>query len=261
MTSTSICNRVRTQLGAFVDGELGGAERLALSRHLEACADCIEEERALRDVGELLRGGAMALPPPDLAGLSGGLISRLHAEQAQSWRALFSRAIEDWHWALVGAGSLAAGAVSILFVSALLWFGPSPSRADSLEALLNNLGAPAGTLLLVTTSNGRDPMVMQFENGSMDGESALVAVPVSFSNPGGPSEGDLTAALSEAIVGSDGRVNGLLGMSRPARKHTEALLNEIQRLRYPSPNGWGDSPVGVLRLGLVTSTICTGKAL
>jgi hypothetical protein len=261
MTSTSVCKRVRTQLGAFVDGELSGPDRSALSRHLEDCAKCVEEEQALRDLGHMLRGGARALPRVDLTGLSGGLISRIRAEQAQSWRALFARAVEDWHWALVGGGSLAAGAVSILFVSALLWFGPSPSRADSLEALLNNLGAPAGTLLIYTTPNGRDSMLMRFDNGPMDGTEGLVAVPVSFSSPGGQTEEDLTSALSDAMVGSNGRVSELRGMSRPARQHTEALLDEIQRLRYPPPAGWSSAPVGVLRLGLVTSTIVTGKAL
>jgi hypothetical protein len=250
---------VRAQLGAFVDGELSGADRFALSRHLECCAACVEEEQALRGIGDLLRTGAKAAPRVDLSGLSSGLFSRLRAEQAQSWRALFARAFEDWHWALVGGGSLAAGAVSILFVSALLWFGPSPSRSDSLEAMLNNLGAPAGTLLIVTTGNGGDPTLRQFDT-TMDGNDGLVAVPVSFSSPSGQTEVDLTAALSEAMVGSNGRVSELQGMSRPAREHTEALLDEIQRLRYPSPAGWSGGPVGVIRLGLVTSTVVTGKA-
>ena len=44
MTSTSVCKRVRTQLGAFVDGELSGPDRSALSRHLEDCAQCVQED-------------------------------------------------------------------------------------------------------------------------------------------------------------------------------------------------------------------------
>jgi hypothetical protein len=99
---------------------------------------------------------------------------------------------------------------------------------------------PAGTMLIVTT---------------------IVAVPVSFSSSNGPSEGDLTAALSNAMVRPDGRVSGLLDMSRRARMHTEALLDQIERLRYPSPTSWSGGSVGVLQIGLVTSTECTAKAL
>jgi len=256
---TSTCHQVRSQLSAFVDGELSGADRFTISRHLEACAGCVEEEQSLRDIGELLRSSAMAAPRVDLTGLSAGVISRARAEQAQSWRAMFARSVEDWHWALVGAGSVTAGVVSILFVSALLWFGPSPSSSDSLESVLDNLSASAGTLFIVSNSpTGGAAPLMRFDNGSMNGDQDQVAIPVSFP---GPDETALTAALSDALVGVDGRANGLHGMSPLARKHTEALLNYIQRLRYPPPTGWLDGKVGVLRLGLVTSTICTGKAL
>ena len=257
MTALFSCSHVRSQLDAFIDGELSGAERAVVSHHLEACPRCVEEEQDLRGIGALLRSNALATPRVDLTGLASGVVSRVCAERAQSWPALFERAVEDWHWALVGAGSLTAGVASILFVSALLWFGPSPSRADSLEAVLNNLGAPAGTVLIGAT----DGSVRRFVSGSMDGSEEAVVVPVSFSDPAGPSEGDLTAALSEAMVGSDGRVRGPQGMSFVARKHTEALLDEIQRLRYPLPISWSGSPVGVQRLGLVTSTTCTAKAL
>ena len=125
---------MQSQLGAFVDGELEGAERSAIGRHLQTCRECVEEEQELRNLGEWLRGSAMGAPSGDLAGLSSGVLSRMSAERAQSWRALFGRAVEDWHWPLVGMGSLAAGVITILLVSGLLWFGPSVSRTDSLAA-------------------------------------------------------------------------------------------------------------------------------
>jgi len=259
------CERVRSLLDAFVDGELRGVDRLAVAQHLETCAECANEEQELRGIGNLLRDHAVTAPRVDLSGLSGGVVSRVRAEQAQSWRVLMARAVEDWHWALVGAGSLTAGAFSILFVSALLWWGPAPSRPDSLEALLNNLSAPAGTLLLVTD---RSSMPLRFESGSLDGAEDYVTVPVSFAPLEEPSEVDLTRDLSAAMIGADGRVSNLDGMSRVARQRTEALLDQIQKQHFgygvPATGasaGWSSSPVGVVRFGLVISTIVTGKAL
>jgi anti-sigma factor RsiW len=34
------CNRIRIQLAAYVDGELGTAESLEMAAHVGACADC-----------------------------------------------------------------------------------------------------------------------------------------------------------------------------------------------------------------------------
>ena len=62
------------------------------------------------------------------------------------------------------------------------------------------------------------------------------------------------------MVGADGRVRGPADM-RLVRKHTEALLDEIERRRYPLPTGWSGGSVGVLQIGLVTSTECSAKAL
>ena len=261
MTPDTVCRQVRSHLDEFVDGELDAGARAVVSRHLQTCDACGEQEQELRSIGGWLRACVLAAPRMDLTGLSAGVISRVGAERAQSWRASFGRAFEDWHWPLAGIGALVSGAALISFVSALLWFGTAPSRSDSLESLLNNLGEPAGTLLLVATPDGREPTLMRFHSGPMDGRDETVAIPVSFSGPAGRTEGYLAAALSEAMVGADGRVHGSGGMSPVARERTEALLDEIERLRYPAPAAWSGGAVGVLRLGLVTSTECTAKAL
>jgi len=65
---------------------------------------------------------------------SGVVISRTLAEQAQSWKAVFDRAVEDWPLVPRGFGSVTAAFVSITFVSAVLHFGPAPQREDSVSA-------------------------------------------------------------------------------------------------------------------------------
>jgi len=218
---TIACGRVRKHLGAFVDGELGGAERLRVAHHLAACASCADEHQSIRDVGEMLRATAPSAPAwVDLTGLASGVITRMGAEDAQSWRAMFGRAIEDWHWTLVGAGSITAAFASILFVSVVCWFSPAASRDDSLAALLNNLGTPAGTLVMMATPVGRDqvPRLMQFDNGAEGPDTgARATLPAGFS---GPSESDLVLALSQAVVSPDGRMSDLRSMSQGRAEFT-----------------------------------------
>ena len=55
---TTGCGRVRKQLGAFLDGELSGADRLFVSQHLTECPRCAEEQQEIRDLGEMLRATA-----------------------------------------------------------------------------------------------------------------------------------------------------------------------------------------------------------
>jgi anti-sigma factor RsiW len=259
---TTSCSSIGEYLGAYVDGELGAAERMAVSQHLLACPSCADELQDMRQVGDALRVGAATLPTHDvrLQGLASGIISRTRAEDAQSWRAMLGRASEDWHWAFVGAGSLVAAVASILLVSAICGLGPMPDREDSLAAMLTNLQTPAGTLLIMVAPAGPDqaPMLLQFDNGEAGGRAEPAVVPAGFSSPSGS---DLALALSQAVVGPDGRMSDLRSMSQPLRQHTETLLDDIQRLSVAPPASWSGRPVSILKLGFVTNTSVSGKAL
>jgi hypothetical protein len=263
---TSSCGVIRGSLDAFVDGELPGALSLAVSRHLEDCQDCADEVRVRREIGEHLRTTVeQSISARDLDGLASGVISRVRAERAQSWRAVFERAIEDWHFALAGMGSLAAAVISVLSVSAIFSLAP-PTRDDSLAALLNNLHTSAGTLLLMATPVGanENPMLMQFEGegtgvgaGESDDAEAL-ALPAGFA---GPTEQDLVLALSDAIIGRDGRMSDLRLMPLSDQQRTKKLLDDLERLRTGAFAGWSGARVAVHKFGLMTNTSVSGKAL
>jgi anti-sigma factor RsiW len=122
------CAAIQHQLGPFVDGELTGAERLEVIHHLDGCEECARELGALHDLGETVRTIASTAGPhaPELAGLAAGVVSRSRAEADLSWRAWLDRASADWHWVIVGAGSVAATFVSALLLSAILALGPGP---------------------------------------------------------------------------------------------------------------------------------------
>src|SRR5581483_10096364 len=147
---TTTCAAVRDQISAYVDGELDAGDRAGVSQHLAACGSCREAVDEFREIGDLLRAPHGAPETcPQLGGLAAGVISRLGAEESQSWSAVVRRACEDWHWAFVGAGAFGSAVVSIVLVWAICALGPRPAREDSLAALISNLQAPAGKLLII----------------------------------------------------------------------------------------------------------------
>jgi anti-sigma factor RsiW len=255
------CETVRPLLGTYVDGELRGHDLADVSRHLESCAPCTREVENLTGLGEMLRSAAREAPAaPEMGGLAGGVTSRVRAESAQSWHGLLSRAVDDWHWVIVGAGSVAATFVSTMFVSLILTFGPAPERPDSLAALMSNLGSPAGTLFLIAApvTGDSDWVLMQVNDGRPLASRATAALVVRVSAER-LTERELVGRLAEAVM-PKGRLVNLHEMPRIDREYTEALLDEINRLRTPEP-----APVaGAVTVGgvrLVTSTGVTAKGL
>jgi hypothetical protein len=254
------CDAVRQKLSAFVDGELPGGDMLGVAEHLAICRECAGEVDGMRDLGEELRGmAASAAPAPALDGLADGVISRVRAEASQSWRAVFARAIEDWHWAVVGLGSVAATSTTLLFVSMLLTFGPEPASSESLAALMNNLRRPAGTVILMATPIGHDQeatLMMLDNGGSGAAGQGLGTLPPEFTTQ---TDRDLVEALTD-VVTDKGRLVNLNAMQPDARRYAEWLMDEISRIKSSGPSRVPNS-VKVHLVGLVTTTGVTAKGL
>jgi predicted anti-sigma-YlaC factor YlaD len=257
------CRAIREDLDAFVDGELPGALRLRVSQHVERCSACAEEVQVMGDLGELLRHGAAAglAARRRMDGLASGVVTLSRAQWAESWRGLVDRACADWHWAIVGVGSVAATFVSTLFVSAILAFGPVPERDDSLSAVMNNRGTSAGFLYAYATPAGenRDAVLLQLNRGAF--EAPTRADHFSRRRPGGPRTtaelvGDLNAAVAR-----QGRVVAFHRMAPRDRQHAEALLNEISRRMVPDTRPVGVLAVSVEEIRLITSTSVTARGL
>lgn len=139
------CQSAQAHLAALADGELRGDLLRAVSHHVEACPACASEVETITSLGLELRR-AMAEPagePADLSGLADGVVSRIRAEDHESWRGVFERASDDLHWVMVGAGALAAAFVSALVVSVVIQ-SALVYRDDSLAGLLASLAAPPG---------------------------------------------------------------------------------------------------------------------
>jgi hypothetical protein len=234
---------------------------LQILQHLECCDDCSAEVAVLRGLGDELRAASHThVLPPGLDGLAGTVTSRSRAEAAQSWRAVFQRAREDWHWVIVGAGSVAATFFCTVALSALLAFGPSSARDDSLAAMMSNLDSPAGMLFLYATPDGtNDPLLLQVDNGG-PAAPRVVAALAARSGDNQVSEAELVSDLA-ALMTRQGRVVSLDAMTPAERQRAEHLLEQITRLRMAEwiPNS--TTAFNVHQVRLVTSTSVTAKGL
>ena len=231
---------VRALLGAFADGELPGVDRIRVSTHVEQCRECASELDTIASIGTSLRLAAAQAPAPELAGLASGVVARVRAESAQSWRGLFDRAIEDWRWALVGAGSIAATFVSTLLVSAIVWEGPAAQRDDSLAARMRNLSSYSGVMMVVARDQDGPLQAMLFDNGT-----SRSSLPPDF-RAGAEAFLARLADVATRIGSTTNLAASALGEAD--RRYAEALMDEMSRLDEPARPTYGTLQVHELHL-------------
>lgn len=257
--SAADCRTIQKRLGAFVDGELSGGDRLAVTRHLRECVACDREADELRDLGAMLRAEAPSADASAVRGLAAGVVSRLVAEQSQSWRTRLRIGFEDWHWVMIGTGSVVGTAACTLLVASVLLFGPRPQRAGSLASLLANVDESAGTLFVVASPAGdsKTSMFMQFEGaGGPSGDAGPTMVPSAL---GMADETALTSSMAD-LVTRGGKLIELSAMTAAQRERVEGFLDDIRSRRLADPHGT-TGPVTVKNLWLVAQTSVSAKAL
>jgi hypothetical protein len=232
---------------------------LRVLQHVEECEACATEVASMRDLGDMLRDTAHEQHrelPAAMAGLASTVISRTKAEAAQSWRSVLRRGSEDWHWFLVGAGSVAATFFCTVFVSALLAFGPDPARDDSLAALIRNLNAPTGMLFLYATPDGAGEASLFPADPDGPAASKLVAA-----LGGDTSEAELVTSLAELMMPRD-RFVPLSTMTPHERQQAELLSQQIKRIRMTeSVRPIALEALFVHQVRFVTSTNVIAKGL
>ena len=245
------CVDVIRSLGAYVDDELPGAERLLVSEHLEDCRHCASELESLSEMGQALRLGAKGANADHmLAGLASGVTSRIRAEQSQSWSAVWNRIFDDWHWVGIGAGAVTGALVTLVAASSML--------VTSITQL-EQMNARAGTLYLIALpQDGRGfPVMLEFEESlGTSKPDTRVAMPASL---GWQAEQALVAALDEKLVNS-GRPASLRHLSKADREDILALLKEISGFRYiePTRRPGGLTNVSGMHLKIDTSVTAAG---
>ncbi len=242
------CSSVQRRLQSFHDRELPVRELIDIQSHVEGCPPCARELHALQSIGAALRLAAAPSPADDWAGLSPGVISRMRAEEYQSWSARAQRFIDDVH--LVWIGLASATATLILAGSILSIVHTIPDRKDSLAAMFAMLGAEAGSDLNPAPLDGRGlnkgptpvlvPTVPQ--NGVVYATLANAEIPE-----------DVMVPLSVKVT-RDGSVEGLRMLDRSISSvELRDLMEALSRGRL-EPAQYGGDPVAVSLVWLLANT-------
>jgi hypothetical protein len=140
------CQHAAKYLSAYVDGQLGAAERQAVALHLAGCPDCSSGAEKLLQLRRSLRSLPKPVPPVDLGFRLRVLASRERARLAG--RATLANAIARW-WSHVNvwldnlmypmALPVAGGLASALMLFAVLATGvvpPQPMDGDDVPTPL-----------------------------------------------------------------------------------------------------------------------------
>lgn len=241
------CAAVQRRLQAFHDRELQVPDLIAIETHLHDCPPCTRDLRELQTIGTALRLAAAPAPPDDWTGVRSGVISRMRAEEHESWTARARRAFDDMHLVWIALASTAATCVCAGAVLSMLHFA-SPERQDSLAAVIAVMAAPSGSDLNPARLDGRIQAPSVPENGIVYAtlERSLM-------------DGDLVVPLS-AIVTREGRVSGLERLNKSQDGRDVAIIVEALSRGRLEPAQFGGSPVAVNLVWLVAHTTVKGKA-
>lgn len=247
------CDLIREELDAFVDGELRGVDLRRVTDHLDRCRPCAEEIEVRRQLGGLIRDAvAEAYQQPVPAGLAAGVVARTRAESYFSWRAELGRAVEDWHWAIIGGGAVTSTFLVMMLCIFVLFFGTATPNAASLSSLGNNLLTSPGSLYAEVSQRGSGVVVVQLDTG----EDVLSPLPAGLRRT--DQQRQLVDALGQTLGSAPVEPSS---MTEADRRYTEWLLDNIARVLREEPSLNPVSPLTVYRLHLVASADVRAKGL
>lgn len=240
------CAAVRRRLAAFHDEELPIPERIALQGHINGCVACAMRLEELAAVRDALRLAAAPAPKDDWTGLQPGVISRMRAEQYESWPARVARTFDDMHLVWIGLAATAGTFICAVLVLGILHFA-SPDRDDSLAAILAAMSAPAGSDL---------------NPASLDSWTQVPSIPddgvVSAALEQAGSQGEATVTYS-AVIMRDGKISGLEVVDPSAQQRVVSqFMDGVSRGRL-EPARVGQDPVAVNLVWLVEHMTVRGK--
>lgn len=241
------CSEIQSSLSAYRDGELPLSERALVGQHLHTCDECRALLADMDTLGDLLREQwgarvvAQVADEPVRHGLAGAVVSRVLAEQEQSWPARLREAFDDMH--LVWAGLSAAAAVVLCagLAAAIVLLGPREERSDSLRAMVAMLASPGTDL---------DPLPLA--PGVQAPRVAPEAItPLMLANDLSlASTEDVEVAIS-AVVTREGRIERMRLLEGAPNAQLVQSLEDSARFQ---PASRGGSPVAVSLVWLVSHT-------
>lgn len=240
------CAAVRRRLAAFYDRELPVGEQIAIESHVAGCPPCARELRQLQGIGSMLRQAAAPGPADDWTGLTPGVISRMRAENEESWRARAGRMMEDWHFVWIGLASTAA---SLLCAAIALGTVASASteRHGSLASMFEVMAAPSGSDLNPARLDYRYRVPSMPQDGVV--QATLERSVLTETTP------DVDSMLAiRAVVNRDGSVSDVSVLKNNRdRQHITSIVDAISQARL-EPAELAGAPIAVNLVWLVAQT-------
>lgn len=158
-----VCERLRSELKAYVDGQAGWWQRQSVGRHLTKCADCREETAAMREFSAKWQRADDEVLDPNLRARilaavpdSPPVLTRVTATSRPRHRAL----------ALAGAGASAVIGAALLFP---LW--QRSTRVESEDAAKMSLHSTS------SVTSASSPAMSSGATQTADGAAATAAAP------------------------------------------------------------------------------------
>lgn len=230
------CQSAREMLDAFVDGELGVPEQVAMESHLRWCATCRARIEDMAVIGASLRIGAVSMAPAAeevsaLTAAQAGVLTRVSAEQDQSFRVRTRELFSDRR---------------------LLW----PALGATLAVVLGLFGV--GSVLHAASNEHPDSLAAMIE--------ALATTPISAPRAmdAGVSLDALADDEAEFMVAAeftrDGRV-GAYELLRPQPRQAvaeAAVLRAIKHSRFAPAQAQDGRPVAVKMIWMIARTTVKG---
>jgi hypothetical protein len=118
------CAATRRRLHAYHDEELSVPDQIAVSAHLEWCDPCAASFAELRAIRGALRAAApgRSVDSSETPDLYSSVVSRLRAENTQSFGVQLREMFSDMHFVYAGVGAAAATAVCVIIMLSMMRF-------------------------------------------------------------------------------------------------------------------------------------------
>lgn len=232
------CTAARRRLNAYHDRELAVSDQIAVSAHLEwcdACAQALDEMRAVRQTLQRMGHARVALTNEEAATFNRAVVNRVKAERQLSFVSQMHAMFEDMHLVYAGVGATAAALVSILIMLSMMRFATS-ERPDSLAAIVNVLATP------LECEPGVDPSLSacherwtgRFQRANESAEQdAIFALESVITRHGRVASLELLRGRRHAATAADANlVEGLLDVVSRSRLETApaAPLSDVGRM-------------------------------
>lgn len=232
------CASAGRRLQAYHDGELSVSDQIDVDAHLEWCEQCAAHLEDLRLLRSALRGalpGRQALALEGSTNLPGVVVSRLRAEETESWSGRLRAMFDDMHMVYAGLGAGTATVVCVMILLSMMRFANSERSPGS---NLNPVVVDARTLM----PRPLDQVLMTATASGKDGDEGVFTI--------------------SAVVTREGRVvnlelhgeNGvILSADSVEARALESLLGSVAKARF-EPAKVSGLPVAVNMVWMVAHT-------